>query len=149
MKRLLATLFIMFALCGCPKSTPVTPPAPPPVGSVDHSITFTFNQTFADNPACTASIITSCINGFDEGYISGTSTQNMLHSDSSAICTGSAQPEPCMTTFNGTVPLGPVVFYVITTGVNASGVAIVSTATMSSAVTVSVDPAAAVVVTVN
>lgn len=138
---------LLFVLAGCAHNTGTNPPAPPPANA-DHTITLTFQQNFADNPPCSATVTTSCINGFDEGYAAG-AAQTQLHTDTAAICTGSTQPENCSTTFNAVVPLGPVVFYVTTTGVNASGAAVASSSAEAPAVNVALDPPAGVVASVQ
>lgn len=132
MKRFLFLLPLLVLLCGCPKSTVVTPPTTPPV-SADHNITLTWSQTFADSPACSTTVTTSCISGFTEGFISGTATQNTLHTDTSAICTGSSQPEACTSTFNGIIPMGAISFFVNTTYVDANGAACSGAATGTAA----------------
>jgi len=139
MKRL---LLLSLLLSGCAVRR-----VPPPV-IVDHSIAFTWNQSFANNGACSATVTTSCISGFNEGYLSG-ATQVQLHTDIATVCTGSTQPESCASTFNGILPIGNIVFYVVTTYVDQNGVAGVTAAALSSAVPVGADAATNVKVTVQ
>jgi len=140
-------LLCVLLFAGCPKSPIVNPPGPAPVA--DHSIAFTWNQSFANNGACSTTVTTSCISGFNEGFITGTSTQNQLHTDTAAVCTGTTQPETCASTFNGVLPIGNDVFYVATTYVNSSGTAGVTSAALSPAVAVGADASTNVTVTVQ
>jgi hypothetical protein len=149
MKRIWLLLPLVVLLAGCPKSVAVNPPTPPI--NADHSITLVFNQSFADNPPCSATVTTSCINGFQEGYVTGT-TNTQLHTDTQAICGPSVAPPAtnCSTTFNGVVPLGSVTFYVTTTGVDQNGAAISSkTSGLASPVAVGLDAATNVTPTIN
>ncbi len=117
-----AALLAALACAGCAaQKTAVNPPAPAPANG-DHSITLTWQQTFADSPACSSTVTASCISGFSEGYVSG-SSQEQLHTDTTAVCTGSAQPETCTSTFNGVLPIGVVTFYVNTAYVDQNGAA--------------------------
>ncbi len=133
-------------LFGCAAHNPIPPPVPP--NSLDHSITLTWNQSFANNVACSGTVTTSCISGFNEGYLSGAS-QVQLHTDTTAVCTGTTQPEACTSTFNGLLPIGSVTFYVTTTYVNQSGVAGLATPADSPAVPVGADSATNVQATIN
>ena len=144
MKQTLAVVMMITAmLCGCTKKVAVNPPAPSP--NADHSITLTWNQSFANNGVCSATVATSCISGFNEGYISGTSTQNQLHADSSAVCTAT-----CTSTFNGVLPIGAVTFYVATTYVDQDGVAgVTAAATTATPNQVAADVATNVVAKIN
>lgn len=131
-----AAVLVLF-LTGC--AAHVTPgPKPGPI--VDHTITVTWNQSFVNNNACSATIKTSCISGFNVGYIVG-SAQTQLHNDPASVCTGSAQPLACTTTFNGLVPIGNVTFYVATTFIDQNGAAGVTTAANSPGVPVAADAA--------
>lgn len=145
--RTLALALLLFA--GCHKSTTaVTPPAPPPSNG-DHTVTLAFSQTFADTPACSSTVTTSCINGFNEGYLNGT-TEVQLHTDAASICTGSTQPETCNTSFTTTaLPVASVTFYVVTTGFNSAGTAVTTSSASSNAVNVALDPATNLTATVE
>ena len=135
------------AIVGCPKYPGVTPPAPPP--AADHSITLAWNQSFANNPPCSATITTSCIAGFNEGYLAGGANEVQLHSDSPASCSGTSQPESCTSTFNGTLPIGDVTFYVKTAYKDQDGADGVTAAATSSPVSVGADKAENVTATIN
>lgn len=148
MKKLLACSLLLMALVGCAAHVPVSSPTPAKKRNDDHSISFTWNQSFANNGACSATVTTSCISGFNEGYLSG-ATQVQLHSDTSGVCTGATQPEPCASTFNGVLPIGAVVFYVATTYVDQSGVAGVTAIATSSPVQVGADASTNVKVVVQ
>jgi hypothetical protein len=131
---------------------PVTPPAvdehKKPLE--DHSISLTWQQSFVNNNACSSTVTTSCISGFNEGYVVGASqTQTQLHTDAAAVCTGTTQPEICTSTFNGLVPIGNVIFYVATTYVDQNGAAGVTSAALSAPVAVSADKADKVNATVG
>ncbi|HZW05463.1 MAG TPA: hypothetical protein VFF58_01015 [Candidatus Nitrosotalea sp.] len=146
MKRLFA-LALLLSLAGCSGRKPIRPPAPPPI--VDHSIALTWNQSFVNNPACSTTVTTSCISGFREGYVVGT-TQTQLHTDTSAVCTGTSQPLTCASTFNGILPLGNVIFYVLTVGVDQNGAVVTSaSAALSPGVPVALDGATNVNATVG
>jgi len=112
--------FLTAVLTGCAVKAPL--PSPTPVGAADHTITLTWSQSFADSPACSSTVKASCISGFTEGYLSGT-VQEMLQADTAAVCTGSAQPESCASTFNGVIPIGVVNFYVDTAYIDQNGAA--------------------------
>ena len=133
-------LLIALLLAGC-KHVSVRPSQPPPVGAQDHTITLSWSQSFANNGACSSTVTVSCISGFIEGYITGTSTENQLHSDAIAVCTGSTQPESCQSVFNGVVPIGNVIFYVRTTYVDQTGNPGSVGPALSPAVSVSADTA--------
>lgn len=121
-----------------PIAPPNSKPKPRPVE--DHSITGTWNQSFANNGACSSTVTTSCISGFNEGYLQGT-TQVQLHTDVVSVCTGTTQPETCTSTFNGILPIGAITFYVATTYVDQNGVVGMTPAALSVPVQVSADPA--------
>ena len=148
MKRIAATalLVAMLALAGCPKSTTVTPPAPPPTNA-DHSITFTWTQTFADNSPCSTTVTTSCYTGFNEGYLAGT-TLTQLHTDTTAVCT-TATSANCTSTFNGTVAIGTVTFYVNATYLDQNGVAAVTSTPAEGSTAVTADSPTALNVVVH
>ena len=137
----LTSVLLISTLCllGCSARTHVSPQKKPrPV--VDHSITLNFQQSFVNNNACSSTLTTSCISGFNEGFLQGT-TPVQLHNDASAICTGMTQPESCASTFNGLLPIGSITFYVDTTFVDQNGVAGVTGHALSSPVLVSADRA--------
>lgn len=142
-----AALLLFASLSGCTKKVPVQPPAPPPL--IDHSIILSWTQSFANNPPCSATLTTSCIAGFDEGYLAGGTTQTQLHQDAASVCTGQTQPEACTATFNATLPIGSIVFYVATTYKDQNGAAGVTSAAISAAVQVGADAATAVTVKLN
>lgn len=126
--KLLPLLCLLFAGCSA-HQVAVNPPGNPP--NADHTIKLDWTQSFANNKACSATITTSCINGFQEGYMVG-STPTQMHADTTTtICSGSSDPLSCTTTFNGLLPLGQVNFYVITTGVDQNGAATFSTSTQT------------------
>jgi len=141
--RYLSYLGLVILLAGCTHIVPT--PVPP---AADHTITFTFNQSFANNGACSTTVTTSCISGFNEGYLSG-STQVQLNTALPSICTGTTQPETCTSTFSGVLPIGAITFYVTTTYVNQSGVAGTAAPTDSSPVNVGADAATNLNVTVQ
>ena len=121
--------------------------APPPVNP-DHAISITFAYNFADAPPCSASVTKSCINGFQEGYLQGAS-QVQLHTDTTAVCTGSSQPLSCTMNFNAVIPIGSLTFYVVATGLDQNGAATTSNPANSSPVQVGADAPANVNVTVS
>jgi len=157
---LFTALVLLILLVGCHHQVVVQPPA-----AADHSITVNFNQSFANNGLCSTTVTTSCISGFDEGYVTGTlstttvpapctstvttNCANQLHTDTGAICSGSTQPEACTSTFSGILPIGSIVFYVVTTYVDQNGNAGETTPALSSAVPVVADTSTNVVVTVH
>ena len=141
----LFSLSLVLALHGCAAHKPI---APPPPADLDHSITMKWNQSFANNGACSGSVTTSCISGFNEGYLNGT-TPVQLHNDVASVCTGSTQPEACTSTFNGVLPIGNIVFYVATTYVDQNGAAGVTAAANSAGTPVASDAAQNVTVTVQ
>jgi hypothetical protein len=139
MKRL-AILVTMF-LVGCAGSVrPIQNHQPQSKPLVDHSITLTWNQSTVNNGFCSSTVTTSCISGFNEGYVVGT-TQTQLHTDLPAVCTGTTQPLNCASTFNGIIPIGNDVFYVVTTFVDQNGVAGLTVAALSPGVPVGADSA--------
>ena len=140
-------LTLIACLCGCTKQVAVQPPAPSP--AVDHSITMSWQQSFANNPPCSQTVAVSCISGFSEGYLAGGTTQTQLHADTAAVCSGSAQPELCTSTFNGVLPIGAIVFYVSTAYKDQNGAAGVTSAAVSAPVPVGADVAVAVTVKLN
>lgn len=108
-----------------------------------------WQQSFANNGACSSTVTTSCISGFVEGYLDTTGKQVQLHTDTTAACTGTTQPESCTSTFNGLLPIGAVTFYVATTYANQSGSAGTTAAATSQPVTVAADTPVNITVTVN
>ena len=144
MSKLLSMALIssLLGLTGCQSSVrPIQNNQPLHPKLEDHSISLTWNQSTVNNGFCSSTVLVSCISGFNEGYISGTATQNQLHNDLPAVCSGTNQPLNCTSTFNGVLPIGNVVFYVVTTFVDQNGVAGLTTAALSPAVLVSADPA--------
>lgn len=115
---------------------------------VDHTITLTWNQSTVNNGFCSSTVTTSCISGFNEGYVVGTA-QTQLHTDTPAVCSGTTQPLNCTSTFTGIVPIGNDVFYVVTTSLDQNGAEGVTTAALSPAVPVSADAAVNVKATVQ
>jgi hypothetical protein len=130
-KSLLLLPLVALLAAGCTKNTAVNPPAPPP--NADHSVTLAWTQSEADSPPCSATVTVSCFSGYSEGTVNG-GTFASLHTDTMAVCTGTAQPMPCTTTFNtaalpiGSVTFGLVLNYVDQTG-TAKSLAAVTTAT--------------------
>lgn len=147
-KLLSMALIFTLLLAGCSSSRPISNSAGRKPHDKDHTISFTWNQSFANNGICSTTVTTSCISGFNEGYVSGT-TDVQLHNDTSAVCTGTTQPESCASTFNGVLPIGLVTFYVATTYVDQNGVAGVTAPALSSPVQVNADPATLVKVVVQ
>ena len=139
----------LLLLTGCSASRQISAPQPSKYPKAeDHSITLTWDQSFANNNACSATVTVSCISGFNEGYLQG-ATQVQLHVDTTAVCTGTTQPEACASTFNGLLPIGNVTFYVVTTYVDQNGVAGVTVPALSAPVAVGADPATAVGAHIN
>lgn len=145
MKKTLSLIPLLgLVFCGCSAMhTGTTPP-----GNPDHAIAMTFAYNFADAPACSASVTKSCISGFQEGYLQGT-TLVQLHTDTTAVCTGTTQPLACTTNFNAVIPIGSLTFYVTATGLDQNGAATTSTAANSSAIQVGADAPSNVNVTVS
>jgi hypothetical protein len=147
MKRL--PLLAVFLLLGCGGvRNPITVNTQQHKKLEDHSISMTWQQSFVNNNACSSTVTTSCISGFSEGYMVGTS-QTQLHTDTAAVCSGTTQPENCASTFNGLIPIGNVVFYVATTFIDQNGAAGVTSAALSPPVPVSADKAVNVNATVG
>lgn len=144
MRTRIAFVTAMLLLVGC--AARVTPPTSPP--NPDHSVTLSWQQNFADAPACTSTVTTSCLNGYSEGYLSGT-TQVQLHTDSTAVCAGTTQPENCTTTFNSPLPIGGVTFYLILNYTDQTGSAKALAAITSGAVNVAADAPTGFTVTVQ
>jgi len=141
-------MLVLFGLgfSGCAAAPPahVTPPGQ----LVDHTITLHWNQSFVNNPGCSASVTTSCISGFNEGYIDTTGKQQQLHTDTSAVCTGTTQPEACSSVFTGLLPIGLVPAYVATTYFDQTGAAGVTAAATSPPMQVGADVATNVTFTI-
>lgn len=137
----------LLTMTGCSvQKSPSPNKHPKPI--VDHTISFTFNQSTVNNGFCSSTVTTSCISGFNEGYVQGT-LQVQLHTDLPAICTGTTQPLACASTFNGLLPIGSITFYVATTFLDQNGVAGVTAAALSAPVQVGADPATNVKVMVQ
>jgi hypothetical protein len=121
MKRLLLLLPLIVLLGGCTKTTAINPPAPPP--NADHSVTLSWSQSEADSPVCSSTVTSSCLSGYSEGTVNGT-TFTSLHTDTMAVCTGTTEPLACTTTFNtAALPIGSVTFGLVLDYVNATGTA--------------------------
>lgn len=135
------------ALAGCAARVPAPAPGPAPI--VDHTIKINWLQSFVNNPACSSTVTTSCISGFNEGYIDTTGKQVQQHVDTAAACSGATQPEACATTYNGVLPIGAVTFYVATTYLDQAGAAGVTAAGLSAPTAVAADPASIVTVVVD
>lgn len=133
-------------LTGCAARVPTPAPTPHPL--VDHTITFTWKQSFVNNPACSSTVTSSCISGFNEGYIDLTGKQVQLHTDTFAVCAGATQPEACSSVFNGLLPIGLVPGYVATTYLDQGGAAGVTAAGISLPIAVGADTATNVTFTV-
>jgi hypothetical protein len=147
-KLTLFVLALLIHITGCSIQHPITVPPPSIRPIFDHSITLTWQQSFVNNNACSTTVTTSCISGFNEGYMQGT-TQIQLHNDIPTVCTGTTQPEPCSSTFNGLLPIGNVTFYVVTTFLDQAGVAGVTSSALSPPVLVKADPAQNVNAVIN
>lgn len=116
-----APLLLVALLCGCPKSVVVTPPGPPI--NPDHTVTLTWSQSEADSPVCSTAVTSSCLSGYNEGVVSGT-TFTSLHTDTMAVCTGSTQPLSCTATFQtAALPIGSVTFGLVLNYLNSAGTA--------------------------
>lgn len=140
---ILIVILLTSLISGCAgHNLPKPNPIPTPVNA-DHTIQLTWSQSFANNGICSATTLTSCISGFTEGYVQGTSNVQ-LHTDTAAVCTGTTQPEACTSTFNGTVSIGNVVFWVATNYVDQNGVAGSTPPAFSPAVPVAADSATTV-----
>ncbi|MGH9770105.1 MAG: hypothetical protein ACRD4Q_00145 [Candidatus Acidiferrales bacterium] len=139
--------FLCGALAGCRAKAPLPSPSPSP--AADHSITLSWQQSFANNAACSATQTKSCISGFDEGYVDSSGADQQLHTDTAAVCAGSTQPESCTATFNNTLPIGNVTFYVKTMYEDQAGAAGETAAATSAPVAVGADTAQNVTVKIN
>lgn len=149
MKRKLSLLILAFALAGCAGRKPISPVVSPEAKPlVDHTITLVWNQSTVNNGFCSSTVTTSCISGFNEGYVVGT-TQTQLHTDTPTVCTGTTQPLSCTSTFTGIIPIGNDIFYVVTTYLDQNGAAGVTTAALSPGVAVGADPSTNVRATVQ
>ena len=145
MKHLTLELALFALLAGCTYKT--KPPAPPP--SQDHTLTLNWNQSFANNPPCSSTVVTSCISGFNTGTLTGT-TPTQLHNDPAGVCSGATQPEACTTTYNAQLPIGSITFYVETTFVDQNGAAgVTARTTTASPVAVAADTPSSLTVTVK
>lgn len=121
MKRILLLLPLVVLLAGCTKTVAVNPPTPPI--NPDHTVTLAWSQSEADSPVCSTTVTSSCLSGYSEGTVSGT-TFTSLHTDTMAVCTGTTEPLPCATTFQtAALPIGSVTFGLVLNYVNASGTA--------------------------
>ncbi len=149
MKRFAYLLPLLILLCGCPKSTVVNPPVPPPTNP-DHSVTLKWNQSEADSPVCSATVTSSCLSGYSEGTVSG-STFTPLHTDTMAVCTGTTQPLSCTTTFNtAALPIGNVIFGLVLNYIDQNSAAqTVSAVTTPAPTTVAADAPTSLTVTVQ
>jgi hypothetical protein len=117
---LLGALVALLAGCAA-KTTAVNPPAPPP--NADHTVTLAWQQNEADNVPCSSTVTTSCLAGYSEGTVNG-STFTSLHADTMAVCTGTAEPLPCTTVFQtAALPIGSVTFGLVLEYVNSAGTA--------------------------
>lgn len=144
----LVTLCVLggLSLAGCAAAPPAHVTLPGQL--VDHTITLKWNQSFVNNPGCSTSVTTSCISGFNEGYLDATGKQVQLHTDTAAVCAGTTQPEACSSVFNGLLPIGMVPAYVVTTYLDQAGAAGVTAAGVSPPMQVGADQATNVTFTV-
>lgn len=101
---LFALLTSMLLLCGCAMQ-PVIPPTPAPINK-DFTITATWTHDFTNFAACSTTVTKGCITGFSWGYLTG-STQTVLHTTTTAACTGSTQPMSCKDVMNSQLPIAP------------------------------------------
>ena len=81
--------------------------------------------------------------------LSGATTEVQLHTDTLSVCSGATQPESCTSTFNATLPIGDVAFYVVTTYNDQNGAAGATAAATSPAMSVGADKAQNVTATIN
>lgn len=140
-------LVVALWLTGCAGQAPIAV-NPPPI-STDHTLIFAWHQSFTNNPPCSATLTTSCITGFNEGYLDATGKPVQLHTDTAAVCSGTTQPEACTSTFSATFAMGQITFYVETTFVDLTGAANVTARDLSTPVLVGADAATGVTVTVG
>jgi len=147
MKRFLLIVGVLL-LAGCTKTVAVNPPAPTPV--VDHTITLSWSQSEADSPVCSATITRSCLSGYSEGTVSGT-TFTSLHTDAMTVCTGTTQPESCTTTFNSSaLAIGSVTFGLVLDYIDQNGAAqVLPAVTTATPTTVAADAPTSLVATVK
>jgi len=145
MRKYLAVFALLLAGCS---ATRIKAPSPEHEKLIDHTIILTWNQSTVNNGFCSSTVTTSCISGFNEGYVVGTA-QTQLHTDTSAVCSGTTQPLNCSSTFTGIIPIGADVFYVITTYVDQNGAAGQAAAALSPPVQVGADPSVNVKATVQ
>jgi hypothetical protein len=144
MKRCAWVVLLLF-LAGC-KANP-TPP-PPPVNA-DHSITMLWSQSEANNGPCSTSVTTSCLSGYSEGYMNGT-TFEMLHTDTMAVCSGTAEPLACTTMFNATIPIGSIEFALVLDYKDQNGAAqTVAAVTTATPISVAADAPSGLTVTIQ
>lgn len=125
---LLLTITGCMIITGCAArngSVQVPPPTPPPVQTVDWSITMNWNEDFTNFIPCTTNKV-GCIAGFTWGYISGGNPVTLKISPVT-VCTGTAQPEACTDTVNAMVGIGSVTPFAIANAYDNSGNPINST----------------------
>jgi hypothetical protein len=139
-------LVLLFA--GCHNNV-VTPPVVPPTNA-DHTVTLSWSQSEADSPVCSATVTTSCLSGYSEGTMSG-ATFTSLHTDTMAVCTGTAEPLSCTTTFQtAALPIGSVTFGLVLNYVDQNGAAQkLAAVTTASAIQVAADSPTALTATVQ
>jgi hypothetical protein len=148
MKKIFLLLPLILMLAGCPKTVAVNPPTPPI--NPDHTVTLSWSQSEADSPICSTSVVSSCLSGYSEGTVSGT-TFTALHTDTMTVCTGTTEPLSCTTTFQtAALPIGAITFGLKLNYVDENGEAqSLAAITTSAPVTVAADAPTGLAVTVQ
>lgn len=146
--RKILLLVALLCFAGCHNNTATVPTTPP--ANADHTVTLNWSQSEADSPVCSSTVTTSCLSGYSEGTVSGT-TFTSLHTDTMAVCTGTTEPLPCTTTFQtAALPIGSVTFGLVLNYVNSSGTASsLAAITTATSITVSADSPTALTATVE
>lgn len=139
--------FLTAALAGC-RAHGIAP-SPTPVSAADHSITLNWQQSFANNPPCSATITTSCISGFGAGYLDISGKQQQFTTQTTAACTVTNNVGACTATVNATLPIGIITFWVVTMYNDQNGAAGETKANLSAGVVVGADTPTALAVTIN
>ena len=148
MRKITLLVALLALLAGCGKNIAPTPPAPTPLAEKDFTITANFTYDFTNFAACSTTVTTGCISGFQWGYMKS-SVQVQLHSAATSVCTGATQPESCIDTTNSQLPMGSLIFYVDATIVDNNGLAGTTGAIFSSPVVVAAGTPSSLTVTLK